>query len=115
MGTNDDPFNGKTLDGIDKEEAESGESKDVADGKWGTMVTAVQSSAGAMIQGGGALGADEYEGTEGETAYHTGAFMYMDPNADLGYVLAGPAFTETVVGGAATLAAGATIAATMLF
>jgi len=145
MLTNDDAFNGKSFEDIAKAEAESGEKSKLADGKWGAMVMAMQVAGEGTVQGGGALGDEEYEGTdagwtgtqtlaakewtiqakrplsakpaieEGETAYHTAAFVVPDETAELGVQMWGPAFTETVVGGAATLAAGATLAATMLF
>jgi len=143
--TNDESMNGKSIEDMANAEAETGEKHELADGKWGTMIVAMQSESMTIISGGGALGADEYEGTdagwtgtqtlaakewtisakrplnakpaitEGETAYHTAAFMMPDASSEMGFAIVGPKFTETVVGGAATLAAGATLAATMLF
>jgi len=145
MLTNDDAFNGLTVEDIMKKEAESGEKTELADGKWAAMLMAGYQGGEGEVQGGGALGDEEWDGTdagwtgtqtlaakewtitasrplnakpaltEGDTAYHTAVFFLPDLDSETGVALYGPAFTETVVGGAATLAAGATLAATMLF
>jgi len=143
--TNDDYYNGKTFQEIGEAEFAAGEERGFAEGKWGVYAMAMQIGGVGSFEGAGALGADEYEGTdagwtgtqtvgekewtisasrplnakpaitEGEAAYHSAAFMMPDETSEMGYAMVGPKFTETVVGGAATLAAGATIAATMLF
>jgi len=53
--------------------------------------------------------------TEGDEAYHTMTLMYADESAENGMGIQEVAFEATVVGGAATLAAGATLAASLFF
>jgi len=145
MLTNDDSFNGKSVDDLMKEQMETGDEKEVADGKWGVMLMAMYQGGQGSVSGGGAMGDEEWDGTdagwtgsqtlaakewtitasrplnakpaltEGDTAWHTAAFMVPDPESEYQVAFYGPAFSETVVGGAASLAAGAILAATMLF
>merc|ERR1711981_167196 len=144
MLTNMASIEGKTPKDMMEEEAE-GKETELMDDEWATGFMGMHTGGSAMVTGFGAMGKDEWTDTdagwtgtqtlgdkewtisatrplsakpaltEGDDAWHTVALMFPDENEAAGFGMIGPAFTATMVGGAATLAAGATLAATMLF